>query len=234
MAESKDSDLGGGANQNPGDEQNSEITKTLDTLLAGFKGIEERFVAVEAQQKALQGDKDRGVNQAIEDSKEAKEGFAEFREYTKKYGDDAEQRFEQDQTLKRLAELADTLEAAQKKSAEAEQAANADVVDPELLKKYGIDLQSPEYLAQAKGGLTGLDAVLATAKGSKPPEPNEGEATGASGGAGGSGTTQTAQAILKSDFNKALDDAAKETGHLTPRALQAIEDEYTKKGLLTE
>ncbi|KKL07519.1 hypothetical protein LCGC14_2585230, partial [marine sediment metagenome] len=130
-----------------------------------------------------------------------------------------------------LAELAGTLEAAQKKSAEAEQAANADVVDPELLKKYGIDLQSPEYLAQAKGGLTGLDAVLATAKGSKPPEPNEGDATGASGGAGGAGTTQTAQSILKADYNKALDEAAKEAGHLTPRVLQAIEDEYVKKGM---
>ena len=234
MAESKDSDLGGGANQNPGDEQNSEITKTLDTLLAGFKVIEERFDAVESQQKALQGNKDRGVNQALEETKKLKEGFAEFREYSEKYGDDAERRFEQDLTLQRLSELADNLEAVQKKSAEAEQAANADVVDPELLKKYGIDPQSAEYFAQVKGGLTGLDAALAVAKGSKPPVQNEGEATGASGGAGGAGTTQTAQAILKADYTKALDDAAKEAGFLTPLQFQNIEDEYVKKGLLTE
>ncbi len=232
MAESKDSDLGGGANQNPGDEQNSEITKTLDTLLAGFKVIEERFDAVESQQKALQGNKDRGVNQALEETKKLKEGFAEFREYSEKYGDDAERRFEQDLTLQRLSELADNLEAVQKKSAEAEQAANADVVDPELLKKYGIDPQSAEYLAQVKGGLTGLDAALAVAKGSKPPVQNESDATGASGGAGGSGTTQTAQAILKADYTKALDDAAEETGHLSPMVLQEIEDKYVKRGLL--
>ncbi len=234
MAESTDSDLGEGANQTPGDEQNSEINKTLDTLLKGFEGIEKRFDAVEAQQKALQGDKDRGVNQAREDAKEAKEGFAAFREYTERYGDDAEQRFEQDQTLQRLTTLADNLEAVQKKTAEAEQKANADVVNPELLKKYGIDPQSPEYLAQVKGGLSGFEAVLATAKGSNPPVQNEGDATGASGGAGGSGTTQTAQAILKGDYEKALDDAAIETGHLTPQALQNIEEEYLKKGLLME
>ena len=234
MAESKDSDLGDGANQNQGDEQNSEINKSLETLLKGFKVIEERFDVVEAQQKALQGNKDRDVNRALDETKKLKEGFAEFREYTEKYGDDAERRFEQDQTLQRLSELADNLEIAQRKSAEAEQAANADVVDPELLKKYGIDPQSAEYLAQVKGGLTGLDAALAVAKGSKPPVQNEGDATGASGGAGGAGTTQTAQSILKADYNKALDEAAKEAGHLTPLVLQNIEDEYAKKGLTVE
>ncbi len=234
MANEKDSGLDDGANQNPGDEQNSELNAQLETLLAGFKVIEERFDAVEKQQQALQGNKDRGINEVRKDQDELKEGFAEFREYTEKYGDDAEIRFQQDQTLQRLSKLADTLEATQREAAEAQQNLDAETVDPKLLEKYGIDLQSPEYLEQVKGGLTGLDAVLATAKGSKPPVQNEGDATGASGGAGGSGTTQTAQAILKADYTKALDDAAKEAGFLTPLQFQNIEDEYVKKGLLTE
>ena len=226
-----DSGLGEGANQNPGDSDGSnigaELKTSLDALLV-------RLDVVESHQKTQQSEKDRGINKVQKESAELKKEFATFRAYQEKYGDDAEARLEQDLSLQRFTGHLDRLEAAESKAALAERDYSLDEVDPELLKKYGIDPQSPEYLAQVKGGLSGFEAVLATAKGSKPPVQNEGDATGASGGAGGSGTTQTAQAILKSDFNKALDDAAKETGHLTPRALQAIEDEYTKKGLLTE
>ena len=227
----KDSGLDEGANQNPGDSDGSnigaELKTSLDALLV-------RLDVVESHQKTQQSEKDRGINKVQKESAELKKEFATIKAYQDKYGDEAETRFEQDLALQRLTGQLDRLEAAEKIAAEAQQKESLDEVDPELLTKYGIDPQSPEYLAQVKGGLSGLDAVLATATGKKPPVQNEGDATGASGGAGGSGTTQTAQAILKSDFNKALDDAAKETGHLTPRALQAIEDEYTKKGLLTE
>ena len=226
-----DSGLGEGANQNPGDSDGSNIGAELKTSL---EAMLTRLDVVESQQKALQSGKDRDVNVVRKESAELKKEFATFKQYQEKFGDEAEQRFEQDLLLQRLSGQLERFEEAEKETVLAEQKKSLDEVDPELLKKYGIDPQSPEYLAQVKGGLSGLDAVLATATGKKPPVQNEGDATGASGGAGGSGTTQTAQAILKSDFNKALDDAAKETGHLTPRALQAIEDEYTKKGLLTE
>ncbi len=116
-------------------------------------------------------------------------------------------------------------------AAEAEQEKSLNEVDPELLKKYDVDPQSAEYLAQVKAGLTGYDAVLATALGEKPPVQKEGDTTGASGGAGGSGSVATAQAVLKAEKEKALDKAQEEYGFLTPTQLQNIDEEFGKKGL---
>ena len=223
----KDSDLGDGANQNQGDSDGSNVNAELETLLKGFG---ERLDVMESQQKALQGDKDRGVNKALKDTQELKEGFAEFKEYTEKYGDDAESRFEQDLAIQRLSKLADTLEAAQQETDKASQALDADKVSPELLEKHGIDPQSPEYLAQVKAGLTGLDLALAVASGAKPLERKEGDATGASGGAGGSGTTSAAQQNLQAQFDKELD----KQDFWTPIALHNLEEEYRKKGMLLD
>lgn len=224
-----DGDLGDGANQDQGDSDGSNVNTELKTLL---EESNKRLETLEAQQKALQGDKDRGVNKALKEQQELKEEFATFKAYSEKYGDDAEQRFEQDMVLQRLNSLADKLEGAEKEAAEAEQAASLDKVDPELLKKYGVDPQSAEYLAQVKAGLSGFEAVMATMSGTKPPEPKEGDATGASGGAGGTGGVQTAQTVLKTQYNQALDKAQEEYGFLSPNQLQIIDDEFAKKGLL--
>jgi hypothetical protein len=223
-----DGDLGDGANQNPGDSDGSNIGAELKTSL---EALVTRLDVVESGQKALQGDKDRDVNKVRKESKELKEEFATFKAYDEKYGDDAEQRLKQDLMLQRLSGQLTRLEEAEKTAAEAQQKESLNEVDPELLKKYEVDPQSAEYLAQVKAGLTGYDAVMATALGAKPPVQKEGDTTGASGGAGGSGSVTTAQAVLKDQKEKALDKAQEEFGFLTPTQLQTIDDEFAKKGL---
>jgi hypothetical protein len=220
-----DSDLGDGANQKPGDSDGSNVNTESEIV----QKLLSRLDVVEQQQKALQGDKDRGVNEVRKDQKELTGQFAEIKELIEKYPDDAEWRFQVNRLLE-LQEPPKEPDDASKKKGLADPESKTDEVDPKLLEKYKINPQSPEYLAQVKAGLTGIEAVLATAVGAKPPEPKEGDATGASGGAGGA-AVQAAQAVLKDQYTKALDEAQKEFGFLSPSQLQIIDDEFAKKGL---
>jgi hypothetical protein len=219
-----DGDLGNDANLNQGDSDGSNDSTGLETLL-------KRLDVLESQQKSLQSDKDRGVNKVQKENRKLQNQFAEMQSYVEKYGEDAERQWDLDQTLQRLNTLAEQFESARQEDASAKQKPAAETVDPELLKKYGVDPQSAEYLAHVKAGLTGFEAVLATATGAKPPVQREGDATGASGGAGGAGSPTTAQAVLKSQYEAALDKAQKEYGFLTPDQLQSIDDDFRKRGL---
>jgi len=196
-------------------------------LKTSLEALLTRLDVVESQQKALQSGKDRDVNKVRKESAELKKEFATFKAYQEKFGDDAEQRFEQDMLFQRLTGQLERLEEAEKETALAEQQKSLDEVNPELLKKYGIDPQSQEYLAQVKAGLTGYDAALAVAKGSKPPVQKEGDATGASGGAGGSSASQTAQKVLEDQYRTELE----KKDHYTPREMWNLQEKYRKLGL---
>ena len=221
-----DSDPNLDANPNEGDKQGSSINTESETV----QQLLSRLDVVEQQQKALQGDKDRGVNEVRRDQKELGGQFAEIKELLEKYPDDAEWRFKVNRLLESEVPLVEPDDASKKKGL-ADPKPKTDEVDPKLLEKYGVNPQSPEYLAQVKAGLSGYEAVMAVMSGTKPPEPKEGDATGASGGAGGAGGVSTAQAVLKDQYTQALDKAQEEFGFLSPSQLQIIDDEFAKKGL---
>ena len=221
-----DSDLGDGANQKPGDSDGSNVNTESEIV----QKLLSRLDVVEQQYKALQGDKDRGVSKALKGQEELSGQFAEIKELIEKYPDDAEWRFKVNRLLESEVPLVEPDDASKKKGL-ADPKPKTDEVDPKLLEKYGVNPQSPEYLAQVKAGLSGYEAVMAVMSGTKPPEPKEGDATGASGGAGGAGSVATAQAVLKDQYNQALDKAQEEYGYLTPDQLQSIETDFRKKGL---
>jgi hypothetical protein len=223
-----DSNLNPGANQEGG-AAGSSVNIEAETL----KKLLSRLDTLESQQKALQGDKDRGVHKVTKNQEELKKEFVKVRSYLETFKDpaDAEWRYTVDQQLARREEQIGEPGNTPGENAPAKQNLQAVEVDIEMLRKYGVDPQGPEYLEQVKGGLVGVEAALAVLAGKPAPSPKPNQATGASGGTGGSGAPETAQQVLQAQYVSALDKAQAEQGFLTPMRLHQVQEEYRKKGL---
>jgi hypothetical protein len=201
--------------------------------------LNERLDNVEAQQRGKQSDTDRGYNNLKKQLDEQAGEFAKILEYGAKYDDpvDAERNYKMDQMLgyfDSLTQGTDSLAqiSAQQKGGSAGQSSDAGNVDPEVLKRYGVDPQSPEYLAQVEQGKVGLEAALEIVAARQAGGAGD-SATGASGGSGGgSASTATQQQVLRDQYNAELDEAAKLThGVLKPQALYQIQVKYAGLGL---
>ena len=168
---------------------------------------------------------------------EAQSTFADAAKYLGEYANpaEAERNWFVDQQMKqsRAENQGNNPDAQQNANALAGKGSDADLVDPELLKKEsGVDPQSAEYLEQVKLGKVGFEAALAVVS-ARQVAGLEGAATGASGGAGGSTTsTTTQQQVLRDQYKAELDEAQKQNrGVLHPNSLYTIQVKYAQLGL---
>ena len=167
---------------------------------------------------------------------EAQSTFAQAAEYLKENANpaEAERNWYIDQQMKqsRAENQGPDANAQQNNNTLAGAGSDAELVDPDVLKTYGVDPQSPEYLEQVKAGKVGWEAAMAVLS-ARQVAGITGDATGASGGAGGSTTsTTTQQQVLRDQYNKELDEAQKlNRGVLHPNSLYTIQVKYAQLGL---
>lgn len=231
-----DSDLSGGAKPNEGDKPNSSDSTETEVPQWAVE-MQKQMEETTNQVRALQSGKDKGINNLQKQLDEQSASFAEIFELGKKYDNpaEAERDWFIDQQIK-AAKQGNQYNpfdvSAPQNQDMATQNSEAGTVDPELLKQYGVDPQSPEYLEQVRQGKVGLEAALAVVT-ARQTQNLDGGATGASGGSGGSSASNaTAQQVLRDEYNAALDEAQKQNGGVLPALkLYQIQEEYQKKGL---
>jgi hypothetical protein len=224
---------------NQGENQNHSDGSADADLQSTLKALNERLSQLEGQQRALQSGKDRGIAGLQDEVHKMQTNFAEILEYGKRYSDptEAERNYRIDQFLKTVvAGQAQATGEAPPSGTAYQQAGNANV-DPGVLANYGVDPQSPEYLAQIKAGKSSFEASLAVLAGKAGTGPQEGVASGASGGAGtgstagGSGNERN-QAMLLAQYREEVDKVSKDNGgYLSPRQLYFIQEKYVTNGL---
>ena len=224
-----DSGLPGDANRPESDSNGSAIVLDKE----GVSALLQRLAIVEQQNKALQGDKDRGVNEVRKDTALIKEDLATFREYITAYGDEAEWRYNVDVQLQRLQAGGSTPSGGSSGTdALAGQSVSAEDKSSELFKSLGVDVQSTEYLAEIGKGNSSQQAALnvlaARQAALKPGDPNY--ASGISGSGGTGSISATAQEVLRLDREKELDTKT----FWTPWELQQLNVKYQKLGLPVE
>lgn len=186
--------------------------------------------------RTLQSGKDKGITNIQKQLDNQSDVFAQALEYGQKYSDpaEAERNWFIDQQIAQAKSGQGTAPGsagAQQNQTLAGASSDAEIVDPELLKTYGVDPTSAEYLDQVSKGKVGFEAALAIVT-ARNTQTIEGAATGASGGSGTAGAGETAQQVLRDQYNQALDEAQKVSGGvLQPLQLYNIQEEYVKKGL---
>jgi hypothetical protein len=211
------------------DSTDAELLKTLDA-------INSRLSNLEGQQRALQSGKDRGIAGLQNEVQNIKTNFGEILEYGKRYSDpaEAERNWQIDQFLTKANENANGLQGNQSGEGSANQQPNTANVNPDVLQQYGIDPQSPEYLAQIKSGKSSFEASLAVlASKQATGEQGEGLASGASGGTGQSASlsgNKAQQAALKAQYDEEVQKTADGAGgYLSPRQLYFIQEKYVNQ-----
>ena len=228
------------ANQgNPQQHSDGSADANLQSTLKALEALNKRLDQIEGQQRALQSGKDRGIAGLQNEVHKMQDDFASILEYGKRYSDpvEAERNYRMDKFLQTADPRQQANQTDQRDDGLAAQnQANANV-DPSVLANYGVDPQSPEYLAQIKAGKSSFEAALAVASGKAQAMGQHGEGI-ASGAAGGTGTGSPAngqernQTMLKSQYDKEVEDAAKAAGgYLSPRQLYFIQEKYVTNGL---
>lgn len=225
------------ANQ-PGSQGATQSAVNAETEMPDWaQKLMEQVAEISGQQRALQREQDQRVSGLQKQFDEAQSTFANAFEYAKKFEDPAEAErawwIDQQIAQSRANQGKQDAIAQQNVGSGNPNLSGAGEVSPELLKQYGVDPQSAEYLEQVRQGKVGFEAALAIVAQRQAAVAQEGVATGASGGSGGSTTsTTTQQQVLRDQYTAELDEAqANNHGVLTPHALFSIQEKYAKLGL---
>lgn len=234
MTDMDNQNQGAGANQQEGENHSSVDTNA--EVLQSLEKLGTRLDQIEGQQRALQGDKDKGVHGLQKEVQEMRGEFSNILEYGKRYSDpvEAERNYRIDQFLQTSGNQgANVQDDNALRSGQAPTGEAPATVDPKVLQQYGIDPQGTEYLEQVKAGKTGLEIPLAIVAARQTGQLKEGAASGVSGGVGGNtGNVETQKAVLQSEYNAELDALQKASGGtLTPQQLYGVQEKYQEKGL---
>ena len=222
----------GSGNPAKGSENQAQSSANAETEMPQWaKDLNAKVDEALGQARAAQSGRDSLQHQL----NEAQSTFERAFDYAKKFEDPAEAErawFIDQQIAQQKANQQQNQGLSQQTTGVAPEQSVAGTVDPELLKQYGVDPQSPEYLAQVQAGKVGLEAALAIVA-ARQTQNVEGGATGASGGtSGASASTTTQQQVLLDQYNAELDAAASQTrGVLKPDALFQIQKKYAGLGL---
>jgi hypothetical protein len=221
----------GSVNPAEGSQNQAQSSANTETEMPEWaKELNAKVDEALGQARAAQGKVDQTQHQL----NEAQSSFAEMAQYLEQYPNpaDAERAYKIDKFMQSQEVAAQgNANPAQQNAELASQTSGAGNVDPELLVKYGVDPQSPEYLAQVEQGKVGFEAAMAVLS-QRQIQQVEGAATGASGGTGGSNPPATQQEVLRQKYQEELDAAqAAGGGVLKPHMLYNIQEKYVKLGL---
>lgn len=222
---------------NQGADQSHSADGADTDLLSTLNAINERLAQLEGQQRALQSGKDRGIAGLQNQVQKIESNFAEILEYGNRYSDpaEAERNWKIDQFFRsQTQQSADQNQGEQFNQGQATQGQNNVNVDSDVLKQYGVDPQSPEYLEQIKQGKSSFEASLAVLAGKAGTGlQGEGVASGVSGGAGpaqSASGNERQQTALKAQYDAEIQQLADQNGgYLSPRQLYFVQEKYVNK-----
>lgn len=211
---------GGSQGQSDSNGSSASQSQSLETVLSRLEELDKRT-------RALQGEKDRGVNQNKREVEELKTKIAEIEKLTKRG-------MTQDEAIEALSEREELLEAARiLRSQQSDKARTSPVGNgageaadkAKVLAQYGLNENDPDVAAQlqSESDVEKVALRVAFKRSQKQPDPAAAPATSAS-------TQATNQGDLQAQYQKRLADM-RAAGRPSPMQIADLKAEYRKKGL---
>lgn len=220
-----------GASMNDANVQGGQQHSSVN---AETEELKRMLVELQGQVRALQGNKDRSVNQTKKDINQLQNEFAKVQAYIEKYGDpvEAQRQFDLDEMIRQAKEFSEAPGSGGTGKGVAADKQAQEQADKELLELLGVDGKSPEYLKAIGEGLSPYEAAKAVAKAkSNASGVRDGQAIGLTGSGGGStGVTGTQEQILQSQYEAELK-ANPQMYQGNPWNIEQLKRAYRAKGL---